>query len=91
MSNGWSRALGVGCNHCHNVNDWASEEKPDKELAREMAKMTGTINNDMLKKMEGVSKRANINCNTCHRGQKHPNPPPPQQQQGQTPPPPKKD
>lgn len=87
MDKGWGNALGVNCTHCHNPKDWSSDDKEDKQLAREMATMTTKINNDLLKKIEGLEK-ANINCNTCHRGQKKPggnraggsgpgNPPPP--------------
>ncbi len=36
MNGGWSKALGVTCEHCHNTNDWASDEKPEKKIAREM-------------------------------------------------------
>lgn len=71
MDKGWGNALGVNCTHCHNPKDWSSEDKEDKQLAREMATMTTKINNDLLKKIEGLEK-ANINCNTCHRGQKKP-------------------
>ena len=71
MDKGWGNALGVGCNHCHNTHDWASEEKGDKQLARDMSAMTQKINNDLLKKIDGLSK-ANIGCNTCHRGEKKP-------------------
>jgi hypothetical protein len=72
MDQGWSKSLGVGCEHCHNVNKWSDEVKPDKQLARDMAKMTSKINSDMLRGMKGVGEKTNINCNTCHRGQKHP-------------------
>lgn len=71
MDKGWSNALNVNCNHCHNTHDWASEEKGDKQLAREMVVMTNKINSDLLKKIEGLE-RANVNCSTCHRGEKKP-------------------
>lgn len=92
MDKGWGNALGVSCTHCHNPKDWASEEKEDKQMAREMSAMTGKINNDLLKKIEGLEK-ANVNCNTCHRGQKKPGGGRPGGQggPGAPPPPPKKD
>jgi hypothetical protein len=67
----WSKALGVGCNHCHNVKNWGSEEKGDKQLTRDMAAMTSKINKEILQGQMGMSK-ATISCWTCHRGQKHP-------------------
>ena len=91
MDKGWGNALGVSCTHCHNPNDWSSEEKKEKQLARDMGAMTGKINNDLLKKIEGLEK-SNINCNTCHRGQKKPGGGRPSGQGAPGgPPPPKKD
>ncbi len=72
MDDVWSKGLGVGCNHCHNVNKWADEAKHDKQLSRDMATMTATINKDMLKTMKGLDDKASINCISCHNGRKHP-------------------
>jgi Photosynthetic reaction centre cytochrome C subunit len=71
MNNGWGRSLGVNCNGCHNVKDWASDQKEEKDAARDMVAMTNTINQDLLKKIKGMEK-SNIGCNTCHNGRKHP-------------------
>lgn len=71
MDRGWSNALNVNCNHCHNTHDWASEEKSDKQIARDMVVMTNKINSDLLKKIEGLEK-SSVNCSTCHRGEKKP-------------------
>lgn len=69
MNKGFSRALGVGCDHCHNTNDWASNEKKEKLIAREMMKMSGQIRS-MIKDIKEIeSKEATINCTTCHRGE----------------------
>ncbi|MBL0107993.1 MAG: hypothetical protein IPP52_12090 [Ignavibacteria bacterium] len=32
MSKGFSKALGVGCDHCHNTGDWASNEKKESKF-----------------------------------------------------------
>ena len=73
MDKGWSRALGVSCGHCHNVTDWASDEKSQKETTRAMAKMNGRINNELLKEVQGLkSTNPIVNCTTCHRGQVKP-------------------
>lgn len=73
MNIGYSRSLGVSCGHCHNTADFASEEKKQKEITRQMAAMSGKINNELLKNIQGLDpETAKINCTTCHRGEKKP-------------------
>ncbi len=70
MNEGYSRALGVSCTHCHVEEDFASDDKRQKRAAREMARMHRTIN-EQLGKMEHLETPAterSINCATCHRG-----------------------
>jgi hypothetical protein len=70
MNEGYSKALGVACTHCHNGTDFGSDEKRAKTIAREMQVMHRGIN-DQLRAMQNLTdggKRA-INCSTCHRGQ----------------------
>jgi tetratricopeptide (TPR) repeat protein len=77
---GFSRSLGVRCNHCHvgepgadlSTYDFASDEKANKNTARAMYTMLGDIN-EHLKKIEPTGPtRVNMWCNTCHRGQPRP-------------------
>jgi hypothetical protein len=70
MEFGYSRSLGVACTHCHVAEQWEKEEKPAKQVTREMAALVSTINGEHLKKIKNL-KSANpvINCTTCHRGQ----------------------
>ena len=69
MNKGFSNALGVGCDHCHNTSDWASNEKNEKQIAREMMTMSGQIR-DMITNIKEIdSDKATINCYTCHRGE----------------------
>ena len=69
MMEGFNKSLGVRCNHCHARGNWASDENPKKELAREMWKMTGTINKQLLAGIKGLeSENPVVNCGTCHRG-----------------------
>ena len=73
MEMGYARSLGVNCTHCHAPEKWESEEKPTKQIAREMAAMVGKINGDMLKNIKNLkSENPVINCTTCHRGQVKP-------------------
>ena len=73
MEMGFSGSLGVTCTHCHNPNDWASEEKPQKQIARDMMAMVGKINGELLTAIDNLeSDRPAVNCTTCHRGQVKP-------------------
>jgi hypothetical protein len=65
----WSNALGVTCKHCHIVDQWEKEDRPEKQIARDMVAMVGTINTDLLKKIKNLdSPEPRIGCWTCHRG-----------------------
>lgn len=73
MEMGYSRSLGVDCTHCHVPGKWESEEKPQKQVARDMAAMVSTLNSQMLPKIANLqSASPTINCTTCHRGQVKP-------------------
>ena len=70
MEFGYSKSLGVNCAHCHVVDQWEKDDKPTKQVAREMIKMAAAINNDYLKNIKNLkSENPIINCTTCHRGQ----------------------
>src|SRR5215470_5703187 len=52
----WSNSLGQKCNFCHASQkdnpqrlDFGSDEKPEKNIARKMYKMTGRINKKFFK------------------------------------------
>jgi hypothetical protein len=72
MDKGYANSLGVTCGYCHENEHWEAETKPNKEIAREMSRMTGTINNQLLKNINGLSANAIVNCTTCHRGSTKP-------------------
>lgn len=73
METGFSNSLGVTCTHCHNPNDWAGEEKPQKQIARDMMAMVGKINSELLSTIDNLeSDRPIVNCTTCHRGEVKP-------------------
>jgi hypothetical protein len=76
----WADALGVRCTFCHVRNeetrktDYASDAKPEKEMAREMYRMTVKLNSKYFKGEKdslGVAKMVSVNCYTCHRGVAH--------------------
>ena len=68
MDTAFARSLGVDCAYCHDPADWASDAKHKFETTRAMWTMTYKINQDQLRKIEGVDRKARINCTTCHRG-----------------------
>jgi len=73
MELGYARSLGVNCAHCHVAGAWDKEDKPTKQIARDMNAMMAVINSDQLKKIKNLkSPNPIINCTTCHRGQTRP-------------------
>lgn len=77
---GFTRALGVRCSYCHvgeegkdlGTYDFVSDANPNKNRAREMLRMLGSVN-DHLKKIEpSGDRRVNMWCHTCHRGRPRP-------------------
>ena len=73
MEMGYSRSLGVTCTHCHVPDAWDKDDKPTKQVARDMAAMVTAINNQHLKQIKNLKSEAPVvNCTTCHRGQTKP-------------------
>jgi len=82
VMDGWKAALGVKCNFCHSPSadssnhhlDFASDAKPEKNIARHMYTMAAKINKKYFsfnKDDKGVTIAA-VSCMTCHRGSPHP-------------------
>jgi Photosynthetic reaction centre cytochrome C subunit len=75
-------ALGVKCGYCHAPSqdstshhlDFASDAKPEKEIARKMMKMTIRINKKYFSYNKNDQGQAipTVECMTCHRGKQHP-------------------
>jgi hypothetical protein len=73
MQIGYSKSLGVTCTHCHVAGQWESEEKPTKQITRDMSAMAKAINTEYLKNIKSLSNpNPVVNCTTCHRGQVKP-------------------
>jgi hypothetical protein len=73
MEIGFSKSLGVNCTHCHVAGEWEKEDKPTKQIAREMVAMTMKINSELLRNIKNLkSERPVVNCTACHRGQAKP-------------------
>jgi hypothetical protein len=70
MNMGFARSLGVSCTHCHVPGEWDKEDKPGKQIAREMAAMANQISRELLPAIKNLdSKQPTVNCTTCHRGE----------------------
>ena len=77
---GFTRALGVRCSYCHtgeegkplSTYDFASDQNPNKDRAREMLRMLGSVNSHLKKLEPSGDQRINMWCHTCHRGRPRP-------------------
>ena len=79
---GFKTALGVKCNFCHAGSKdssnhhlyFASDEKPEKNIARKMYKMAAKINKKFFSynKSEDGKALPTVECMTCHHGHEHP-------------------
>jgi hypothetical protein len=70
---GFSHALGTNCKKCHDTENFASDDKKEKNIARDMVKMTQDINEKYIKPMPGMDSGSHVGCFTCHHGQSNPN------------------
>ncbi len=80
----FTRALGVRCPHCHvgeegmplDKFDFASDAKPQKEVARGMMRLAAEINGRLAKAMPSTTAESGtatrLTCWTCHRGATQP-------------------
>jgi hypothetical protein len=78
----FTQSLGVRCTFCHVHTgddfktgwDMASDEKPEKETARYMMKMTAGINSTYFNfnNSDRTDTISVVGCVTCHRGIPHP-------------------
>ena len=95
----FTASLGVRCNYCHAGNpaehrmDFASDEKPEKQIARKMMLMSIDINKNHFQQIAAMMDTAKtagstdtvavsymlkyVTCYTCHHGEAHPKNKPP--------------
>jgi hypothetical protein len=62
----FTAGLGVQCIHCHVQGNFASDENPKKEVARQMIRMSQVINANF------PDGKMRVTCYTCHRGEAEP-------------------
>ena len=76
----FARSLGKKCNFCHVFNDeqkkmdFESDAKKEKNIAREMWKMTAKLNKKYfdIKDSKKLDAKLEVTCYTCHRGAENP-------------------
>lgn len=73
----YSKHLNVSCDFCHaesktnkNDLDYASDDKPEKEITRQMMRMTADINKDYFNYtiIYKAGEKMAVSCYTCHDG-----------------------
>jgi len=64
-------ALGVQCAYCHVAGDFASDDNPKKNMARNMLRIAADINATF------PDGKRHVTCYTCHRGEAKPKMEPP--------------
>src|ERR1700736_3954523 len=62
----FTAGLGVQCIYCHVQGNFASDENPKKEVARQMIRMSQVINANF------PDGKMRVTCYTCHRGEAEP-------------------
>ena len=89
-------SLGVRCSYCHTYNqeqkamDFANDDNKNKNIARDMLRMTRKLNKKYfdVSNSKSMNARLEVTCYTCHHAAEHPAtkvPPMPQMQGGQQP------
>jgi hypothetical protein len=62
----FTAGLGVQCIYCHVQGNFASDDNPKKEVARQMIRMSQVINANF------PDGKMRVTCYTCHRGEAEP-------------------
>lgn len=67
-----SKDLGVKCSYCHDMDD-KSFDTPEKNITREMIKLTRYLNDLLNNEKEDTTNHATyVTCWTCHYGKTQP-------------------
>jgi tetratricopeptide (TPR) repeat protein len=77
---GFAGDLGVRCAHCHEAKNpedfstinFASDQKPEKAIARDMMRMAAGINETLDKNFKNDPDHLKVKCFTCHHGNEKP-------------------
>jgi hypothetical protein len=67
MNDGFGHGLGVGCGFCHVPGQWASDARPNKNVARDMIEMVNRVNDELRVMPHLPNREQKIGCITCHQ------------------------
>jgi hypothetical protein len=71
--NSYGRALGTTCTGCHVADQWASDNRKNKGIARQMQLMVNDLNTSYLTKVPELDEdHPPVTCAMCHMGSGHP-------------------
>ena len=77
VMNEFGKSLNVNCDFCHADSksnpqdlDYTSDDKPEKEITRQMMRMTAMINKDFFDYtiVYKANEQMAVSCKTCHDG-----------------------
>ncbi len=67
-----SSGIGEKCDYCHNLKDYASDEKEAKLIGREFIRLVEQVNEQVTAINSNVMKKEDlqlVTCYTCHAGE----------------------
>ena len=67
-----SSGIGEKCDYCHNLRDYASDEKEAKLIGREFIRLVEKVNEQVVAINSNVMKKEDlqlVTCYTCHAGE----------------------
>jgi len=71
---GFTDALGVKCTFCHTRDHWERDDSENKRAARNMIRLVQYMRANRAKYFKADVTDELLNCGTCHRGMKEPEP-----------------
>lgn len=73
MDSDYGRSLSFACTNCHMENgNWASDERKNKVIARQMERMQRDLDAKYLVKVNELDEEIpRVTCTMCHRGTPH--------------------
>jgi hypothetical protein len=72
MNDSYGRGIGFTCNQCHVAGNFASDERKNKVIARDMQRIVDHINTQQLPQIKQLdAEYEKVSCVTCHNGTNH--------------------
>lgn len=69
----WSRQLGVTCIHCHNLDNFKDDSKPNFKISFKHNQMVKVLQEEVFSERDkGNALKVKVDCYFCHRGKEMP-------------------